>query len=103
MKSRIRPVGMLSSNGGELFSSISISACVISRPSSEGANWRRLMISFEMRRALERVHSEHGQIVGVVGEAGFGKSRLFHQFKATLGGGFKMLETSGVAHAKGWV
>lgn len=57
----------------------------------------------EMRRALERVQSGHGQIVGVVGEAGVGKSRLFHQFKATLGGGFKMLETSGVAHAKGWV
>ena len=57
----------------------------------------------EIRRALERVQSGHGQIVGVVGEAGVGKSRLFHQFKATLGGGFKMLETSGVAHAKGWV
>jgi class 3 adenylate cyclase len=57
----------------------------------------------EMRRALEHVQSGHGQIVGVVGEAGVGKSRLFHQFKATLGGGFKMLETSGVAHAKGWV
>ena len=57
----------------------------------------------EMRRALERVQSGHGQIVGVVGEAGVGKSRLFHQFKATLGGGFKMIETSGVAHAKGWV
>jgi class 3 adenylate cyclase/predicted ATPase len=57
----------------------------------------------EMKRALERAQSGHGQIVSVVGDAGIGKSRLFHQFKATLGGGFRLLETSGIAHAKGWV
>jgi class 3 adenylate cyclase/predicted ATPase len=57
----------------------------------------------EMKRALDRAQSGHGQIVGVVGDAGVGKSRLFHQFKATLGGGFMLLETSGIAHAKGWV
>ncbi len=56
-----------------------------------------------MNRAFERAESGRGQIVGVVGDAGVGKSRLFHQFKATLGGGFKLLETSGIAHAKGWV
>ena len=57
----------------------------------------------EMKRALERAHSGHGQIVGVVGEAGVGKSRLFHQLKATVGSGFKLLEASGIAHAKRWV
>jgi class 3 adenylate cyclase/tetratricopeptide (TPR) repeat protein len=57
----------------------------------------------EMKRAFDRARSGHGQIVGVVGDAGVGKSRLFHQFKATLRGGFKLLETSGIAHAKGWV
>ncbi len=57
----------------------------------------------EMKRAFERAQSGQGQIVGVVGDAGIGKSRLFHQFKATSGGGFKLLETSGIAHAKGWV
>ena len=57
----------------------------------------------EMNRAFDRAQSGHGQIVGVVGDAGVGKSRLFHQFKATLHGGFKLLETSGIAHAKGWV
>ena len=56
-----------------------------------------------MKRAFERAQSGQGQIVGVVGDAGVGKSRLFHQFKATLHGGFKLLETSGIAHAKGWV
>jgi class 3 adenylate cyclase/tetratricopeptide (TPR) repeat protein len=57
----------------------------------------------EMKRAFERAQSGQGQIVGVVGDAGVGKSRLFHQFKATLSGGFKLLETSGISHAKGWV
>jgi hypothetical protein len=57
----------------------------------------------EMKRASERAQSGQGQIVGVIGDAGIGKSRLFHQFKATLPGGFKLLETSGIAHAKEWV
>jgi class 3 adenylate cyclase/predicted ATPase len=57
----------------------------------------------EMNRALELAQSGHGQIVGVVGDAGLGKSRLFHQFKSSLGGGVRMLETSGIAHAERWV
>ncbi len=56
-----------------------------------------------MKRAVEQARSGRGQIVGVVGDAGVGKSRLFHQFKTTSGGGFKLLETSGIAHAKEWV
>ena len=56
----------------------------------------------EMKRALDRARSGHGQIVAAVGDAGVGKSRLFHQLKATSRGGCKLLETSGTAHAKGW-
>jgi class 3 adenylate cyclase/tetratricopeptide (TPR) repeat protein len=33
-----------------------------------------------LRRALERARDGHGQVVAVVGEAGVGKSRLFHEF-----------------------
>jgi class 3 adenylate cyclase/predicted ATPase len=56
----------------------------------------------EMKRALERARSGHGQIVAAVGDAGVGKSRLFHQLKATSRSGCTLLETSGTAHAKGW-
>ena len=56
----------------------------------------------EMKRALDRARSGHGQIVVAVGDAGVGKSRLFHQLKATSRGGWTLLETSGTAHAKGW-
>ena len=55
-----------------------------------------------MKRALERARSGRGQIVAAVGDAGVGKSRLFHQFKATSRGGCTLLEASGLAHAKGW-
>jgi class 3 adenylate cyclase/tetratricopeptide (TPR) repeat protein len=34
----------------------------------------------QLRRALERARDGHGQVVAVVGEAGVGKSRLFHEF-----------------------
>jgi len=56
-----------------------------------------------MKRAFARAQAGQGQIVGVVGDAGIGKSRLFHEFKATSHDGFKLLETSGIAHAKDWV
>ena len=49
----------------------------------------------EMKRALERARSGHGQIVAAVGDAGVGKSRLFHQLKATSRRGCMLLETSG--------
>ena len=38
----------------------------------------------QLRRALEQAKAGHGQIVGVMGEPGLGKSRLFYEFKLTL-------------------
>jgi len=35
----------------------------------------------QLRWALDQVKAGHGQIVGVMGEPGLGKSRLFHEFK----------------------
>ena len=37
----------------------------------------------QLRRALDQARGGHGQVVGVVGEPGVGKSRLFHQFTHT--------------------
>ena len=53
-----------------------------------------------MRRALELAISGHGQIVAVMAEAGTGKSRLFHEFKATYANGCKVLEAYSVSHGK---
>ncbi|MGY2492705.1 adenylate/guanylate cyclase domain-containing protein [Cupriavidus sp. CP313] len=50
--------------------------------------------------ALESAKAGHGQIVGVVGEAGVGKSRLFHEFKARSQQGYMVLETFSVSHGK---
>ncbi len=54
----------------------------------------------QMRRALELAMSGHGQIVAVMAEAGTGKSRLFHEFKATIPPTCKMLEAYSVSHGK---
>ena len=34
----------------------------------------------QLRKALEQARGDHGQVVGVVGEPGLGKSRLFFEF-----------------------
>jgi len=54
----------------------------------------------QLQRALELAMSGHGQIVAVMAEAGTGKSRLFHEFKATLPVGCKLLEAYSVSHGK---
>jgi class 3 adenylate cyclase/tetratricopeptide (TPR) repeat protein len=53
-----------------------------------------------LHRALEQATASHGQIVGVVGEAGVGKSRLFLEFKERSQRGAVVLETFSVSHGK---
>ncbi len=50
--------------------------------------------------ALEKTRAGQGQVVGVVGEAGVGKSRLFHEFKERSRRGCLVLETFSVSHGK---
>ncbi len=54
----------------------------------------------QLHGALERAKAGDGQIVGVVGEAGVGKSRLFHEFKGVSQQGCLVLETFSVSHGK---
>ena len=53
-----------------------------------------------LNRALEKMSLGQGQVVGVVGEAGVGKSRLFHEFKERSRRGSLVLETFSVSHGK---
>jgi len=39
----------------------------------------------QLRQAFERAREGHGEVVGIVGEAGVGKSRLLYEFRQTLG------------------
>ncbi|MGH7821987.1 MAG: adenylate/guanylate cyclase domain-containing protein, partial [Candidatus Binatia bacterium] len=54
----------------------------------------------ELRRALERAKAGRGQIVGVMGEPGVGKSRLFHEFKLVSQSGCLLLEAFAASHGK---
>src|SRR5713226_4912967 len=56
----------------------------------------------QIRRALEQSRSGRGQIVGVMGEPGVGKSRLFHEFILLSQKGCLMLETFSVSHGKAY-
>ncbi|GAB3627494.1 adenylate/guanylate cyclase domain-containing protein [Pandoraea terrae] len=53
-----------------------------------------------LNRSLEQARAGHGQIVAVVGDAGVGKSRLFHEFKERSRRGCLVLETFSVSHGK---
>src|SRR5213594_3422715 len=54
----------------------------------------------QLRRALEQATAGHGQIVGVMGEPGVGKSRLFYEFKLTSPRGCLVLEAFSVSYGK---
>ena len=54
----------------------------------------------QIRRALEQAKAGHGQIVGVMGEPGVGKSRLFYECKLTSQSGYLVLESFSVSHGK---
>ena len=53
-----------------------------------------------LARALELAQGGHGQIIGVMGEPGLGKSRLFHEFKLKSQAGCLVLEAFSVSHNK---
>src|SRR6267154_613593 len=54
----------------------------------------------QMNHALELARRGQGQIVAAVGEAGIGKSRLFHEFKSASQSGWMVLEAFSVSHGK---
>jgi len=56
----------------------------------------------ELKRALDRAKAGHGQIVGVMGEPGVGKSRLFHEFKLVSRAGLLPLQALCLSHGKAY-
>ncbi len=56
----------------------------------------------QMRHALELAKAGHGQIVGIMGEPGVGKSRLCYEFKVLSQHGCLVLETFSVSHGKAY-
>jgi class 3 adenylate cyclase/tetratricopeptide (TPR) repeat protein len=54
----------------------------------------------QMQHALTQAKAGHGQIVGVIGEPGLGKSRLFYEFKLLSQSGCLVLEAYSVSHGK---
>ncbi|MGZ8444699.1 MAG: AAA family ATPase, partial [Candidatus Binatia bacterium] len=55
----------------------------------------------QLRTALERASSAHGQVVALVGEPGLGKSRLFHEFTHShLTQDWLIVESGSVSYGK---
>ncbi|MBI3801459.1 MAG: AAA family ATPase, partial [Deltaproteobacteria bacterium] len=54
----------------------------------------------QLRRALDQAKAGHGQLIGVMGEPGLGKSRLLYEFKLTSPSGCLVLEAYSVSHGK---
>src|SRR4030095_10080387 len=55
----------------------------------------------QLRKALEQARSDHGQVVGVVGEPGLGKSRLFFEFiHSHRTHGWLILESGSVSYGR---
>ena len=53
-----------------------------------------------LKHAAELAKQGHGQIAAAMAEAGVGKSRLFHEFKAITRSGWMVLEGFSVSHGK---
>jgi class 3 adenylate cyclase len=53
-----------------------------------------------LRHAADQAKSGHGQLIAAMAEPRIGKSRLFHEFKATSQAGWMVLETFSVSHGK---
>src|SRR5437867_2730709 len=56
----------------------------------------------QLKRALDQATAGHGQIVGLMGEPGVGKSRLFYEFKLTSQSGCLVLEALSISHDKAY-
>ena len=54
----------------------------------------------QLQRAVEQAKTGHGQIAGVMGEPGVGKSRLLYEFKLTSQSGCLVLEAYSVSYGK---
>src|SRR5262245_42641698 len=54
----------------------------------------------QLNRALEQAKAGHRQIVGVMGEPGVGKSRLFYEFQLTSHSGCLVLDAFSVSYGK---
>ena len=54
----------------------------------------------QLQRAFVQTQAGHGQIVGVMGDPGLGKSRLFYEFKLTAQSQCLVLEAFAVSHGK---
>src|SRR5438552_18284954 len=54
-----------------------------------------------LESTLEHAFAEQGQVIGIVGEAGVGKSRLCHEFaERARARGTRVYQVAGQAHAK---
>src|SRR4029077_4447549 len=53
-----------------------------------------------MKAGAEHAKAGHGRIVAAIAEAGVGKSRLFHEFKAMLSSEWMVLEAFSISHGK---
>ena len=53
----------------------------------------------QMQQALEQARAGRGQVIGIMGEPGMGKSRLVHEFKARAQG-FAVFEAYSASHGK---
>jgi len=60
----------------------------------------RYMELDQLQRAFAQAKDGQGQIVGVMGDPGLGKSRLFHEFKQSVHNRCLVLEAWGVSHGQ---